>query len=212
MTSAVPTETLRERKRRAVQAELVAVAQELFVQNGYESTTVEQIAAGVGISVRTFFRYFPSKEALVLGKYEQLGDELSGRFCSRSTRESVWVSLRRMFDYVIEYAAKDRSSERMREIDRIVNGTDSLRAAYLERMERVQARIAELVAARLSEDGTSRQDRDAAATAIVAAAFACMTAASKRATATDIPLDTALDEAMRAVSSASAGIMLTSLY
>jgi AcrR family transcriptional regulator len=43
--------------------ELIAV--ELFTANGFEKTTVEQIAAKAGVSRRTFFRYFDSKSAVL---------------------------------------------------------------------------------------------------------------------------------------------------
>lgn len=46
--------TLRERTQLAVQAELIDVAQRLFVEHGYEATTVD----AAGLSKRSFFRYF----------------------------------------------------------------------------------------------------------------------------------------------------------
>jgi AcrR family transcriptional regulator len=50
------------------------LAQDLFVAQGYDETTIDDIAAAAGLSRRTLFRYFASKEDLVLGKYEILGD------------------------------------------------------------------------------------------------------------------------------------------
>src|SRR5882762_4707966 len=60
-----PTElapTLMERRRQSALEEIVDVALELFVRNGFEATTVETIAAAAGCSPRTFYRYFGSKE------------------------------------------------------------------------------------------------------------------------------------------------------
>ena len=54
--------TLMERRRQSALAEIVDVALELFVRNGFEATTVESIAATAGCSPRTFYRYFGSKE------------------------------------------------------------------------------------------------------------------------------------------------------
>jgi AraC-like DNA-binding protein len=59
--------SLRERTRRAVQAELVEVAQRLFVERGYEQTTADAIAGAAGMSKRSLFRYFRSEEDLVEG-------------------------------------------------------------------------------------------------------------------------------------------------
>lgn len=51
-------------------AELERVALELFDRDGFDSTTVEQIAEAAGISRRTFFRYYASKNDLVWGEFD----------------------------------------------------------------------------------------------------------------------------------------------
>lgn len=56
------TTDLRERRRRATRAEIEAVALDLFAERGSERTTVGDIAAAAGVSQRTFFRLFPTKE------------------------------------------------------------------------------------------------------------------------------------------------------
>jgi AcrR family transcriptional regulator len=62
--------TLRHRVRLQTAAEIEAASFALFAEHGFEATTVEQIAARVGISPRTFFRYFPTKEAVVFAHHE----------------------------------------------------------------------------------------------------------------------------------------------
>ncbi len=56
---------LRERKKGATRRELLATANRHFHEKGFEATTIDEICAEVGISRRTFFRYFPTKEDLV---------------------------------------------------------------------------------------------------------------------------------------------------
>ncbi|MEV6103954.1 TetR family transcriptional regulator [Streptomyces sp. NPDC051940] len=59
---------LREQKKAATRQALQQAALLLFEEHGFERTTVKDIAAAAGVTERTFFRYFPSKEDLVLGE------------------------------------------------------------------------------------------------------------------------------------------------
>src|SRR5437899_5627900 len=56
---------LRERKKLKTRAAIQKEALRLFLEKGYEATTIEDIAEAVEISPSTFFNYFPSKEAVV---------------------------------------------------------------------------------------------------------------------------------------------------
>lgn len=64
--------SLRARKQAATHEALYQAALRRFEANGYEDTTVDQIAADAGVSRRTFFRYFDSKEAVVFAKQPEL--------------------------------------------------------------------------------------------------------------------------------------------
>src|SRR5947199_10224343 len=85
---------VRERTRRAVRGELTQLAVDLFVEKGYDETTIDDLAAAAGMSKRTFFRYFASKEELVMGKYEFLGQQLAETLPARPAAEPPWVPLR----------------------------------------------------------------------------------------------------------------------
>jgi AcrR family transcriptional regulator len=197
MSEAMP-QGIRERTRRLAQTELTVVAQDLFLEQGYAATTVDQIAAAAGMSKRTFFRYFPSKDDLVIGKYDLFGDRIAEALDARPAEEPVWDSLRRVFDITLDYVQDDRARARNDAMDRIVQSSPQLNAGYLEKMQRVQEILVGRVAARLKQQG--RNSAGPKPAAIVGAAFACMQSARTAWLDSDQtqPFGAYLDEAMSA--------------
>src|ERR1700756_1852097 len=81
---ATKAEGLRERNRRETQQRIADVAMELFVAHGFEATTLDEIAAVAGISRRTFFHYFRSKDDLLLAHLEGYSDALKAAVLKHS--------------------------------------------------------------------------------------------------------------------------------
>ena len=72
----------------AIRTELTAVAVRLFTEHGFAETTARDIAQAVGVSERTFFRYFTSKEDVVFGAQQELGADLARRLAARPANEA----------------------------------------------------------------------------------------------------------------------------
>ncbi|HEY4456963.1 MAG TPA: helix-turn-helix domain-containing protein [Pseudonocardiaceae bacterium] len=191
--------SLRERTREAVRQQLLDTAVTLFVDQGYEATTVDQIAAEAGMSKRSFFRYFGTKEDLILGKQDRQGEQFAQALRDRPPAEPLWTSLRRMFDDVVAYMSDPDKAASAREIQRITQESAPLRAAYLDRMLRTQAGIVAVARERAQATGQAWTDDDPAPLALVGAAFSCLTAAYLTASASGEPLQRALDRAMAAL-------------
>jgi TetR/AcrR family transcriptional regulator, regulator of mycofactocin system len=80
--NAVSTAGKAGRRRLTSRAELEHVAFDLFDQDGFDQTTVDDIAAAAGISRRTFFRYFRSKNDVVWGDFDAMLDMMRARLAA----------------------------------------------------------------------------------------------------------------------------------
>jgi AcrR family transcriptional regulator len=94
----LPEASLRERKKQATRRALRAAGLRLVAERGYSNVTVEDIAEAAQVSPRTFFNYFPSKEAAVLGSGPERAEELRRRIAGQPPAlgplEAVWVVFR----------------------------------------------------------------------------------------------------------------------
>ena len=143
----------------------------LFTQQGYDETTVAQIAREAGVSQRTLFRYFGTKEDLIGGSQERFVSVLKDTVRERPVDAGAWEALRAAFEAALSlHASREEALERFR----LVHHTDSLRAAYLGKRVRCQEELLPLLEARPAPSGTDRGQ----ARAIVATAFACFDAAT----------------------------------
>lgn len=72
-----PNLGLRERKKRRTRTTLIDVAADLCVRQGYDNTTVEQIASAAEVSSRTFNRYFASKESVIAAFADEIDEDMA---------------------------------------------------------------------------------------------------------------------------------------
>src|SRR5205085_5973150 len=102
--------SLRERKKRLAQATIEEAALRLFQQKGYEQTSIQDIADAVLMSSRTFFRYFASKEEVLLEPMRAIQSE-GLRFLEHAApTESPHAALRATFEYLASRYQQQRAS------------------------------------------------------------------------------------------------------
>lgn len=157
---------LRALTRASVRDQVADVALQLFDENGFDETTVDDIAATVGISARSFFRYFPAKEDVVIHDPEPIGALVRDAVLARPATEPVWSVLRHAFEALGNMEPNDTT--RNLRIMRVMMSTASLRARNLEKhivcAEMLEAAIVERL------DGAERMFR---AQTLIHAALAC---------------------------------------
>ncbi|MFI5302692.1 MAG: TetR family transcriptional regulator [Polyangiales bacterium] len=141
---------LRAKKKAAVYKHLTDAAFRLFGECGFERTTIDDLAKGAGVSPRTFFRYFESKEDVVLGWLLRLGDELAANVATRPKSEAPWTALKHAAHDAIAPHTGDRA-QTLRLL-RLLSDTPSLRARHLEKQAAWQQAIAVEVAKRMGVD------------------------------------------------------------
>ena len=61
---------LRERKKRLLRQQLSDTATEMFVERGFEGVRITEIAEACGVSEKTVYNYFPTKESLILDRWQ----------------------------------------------------------------------------------------------------------------------------------------------
>ena len=193
---------LRERTRRAVQKEITDTANALFVERGYEATTIDDIAAAVGMSQRSVFRYFPTKEEIVVGKFDFVADDMLAELRARPAGEPVWQSLRRALDLLVPYVDAPGKHEVAEPMQRIVFQTPALLASYLLKLQRMQDAAETALRERAAQAGKPYAAADPAPRAITGAAFGCLVAAQHAwlADGAKGAFADAIDRAMSAVS------------
>ena len=87
---------LRERKKRQTRATIQREGLRLIAERGYDATTCEQIAAAAEVSTATLFRYFPTKEDIVL--QDGYDPVIAAAVVARPAQEAPLVAVRRGFD------------------------------------------------------------------------------------------------------------------
>jgi AcrR family transcriptional regulator len=157
-------DTLRERTRRAVRAEIAEAAVALFAERGFDETTVEDIARAVGMTKRSFFRYFPTKEDAVFAGTEVLVEQVVADLEARPAGEDPWECLHqvlRRWQERIHSSAAELAGERL------IASTPALRARLHQKRELWRQAARDVLVSRGGLDDFSADLLTNAATAVL---------------------------------------------
>jgi AcrR family transcriptional regulator len=152
---------LRERKKARTRAEIQRHALRLFRERGYEATTVSQIAEAAEVSDSTFFRYFPTKEEVVL--WDDLDPLIFESFEAQPAELSPIQALRAALREVLTRSSAADQAE-LRERVALILSVPPLRAMLLDGLDGPMRLLAEAIAER-----TGRSPDDPAVRALAGA-------------------------------------------
>ncbi|KIF77840.1 hypothetical protein QR77_36440 [Streptomyces sp. 150FB] len=186
---------MRDVARRAVQAEIASAAMRLFLERGFDETTVDHIATEVGISPRSVFRYFDTKEDMAIGNMTQLGLVVAETMESRPTEEDPWVAVRHALNVAVTSIEDGESG--LRTATMLAN-TPALDAAMVRKHAQWQRLLVPHVESRLKGTTATRRLK---AEAIVSCALSCLQVAATEWTRMEgkAPLGDLVDQAIAAV-------------
>lgn len=148
-----PTGGLRARKKYRTRQDLRRAALALVAERGLDAVTTDEIAAAAGVSPRTFFNYFTSKEECLVGNDPALAESLAGELVARPADESPLEALRAVFlDYT---AGATMDHEMWRQRLAVIDANPSLLPALHGSSAGMERRLTQAVAERLGTDPVS---------------------------------------------------------
>ncbi|MER7244924.1 TetR/AcrR family transcriptional regulator [Kribbella sp. NPDC000426] len=159
------TEGLRERKKRAMRQQLSDTAAEMFLEQGYDAVRVADVAEACGVSEKTVFNYFPSKEALVLDRLEPTADALRTHLADPAL-PPVAAMLKVLDDELQGISVSLTTAKavtRYRRFGDLIHETPSLRAYQSDVAERFADVAAEVLASRFGLEPGDPEPQVAAA-------------------------------------------------
>jgi AcrR family transcriptional regulator len=154
---------LRERKKAKTRQAIQDHALRLFREQGYDRTTVEQIAEAAEVSPSTFFRYFPTKEDVVM--YDALDPLLMEAFRRQPAHLTSLQAMREAMHEVWGALTPEQMDEQI-ERGRLAYTVPALRERYVLEMVRTVGLMVDLVAERLGRDPSDFEIRVATGAAM----------------------------------------------
>lgn len=159
-------EGLRERKKRAMRRQLSDTAARMFLERGFDAVRVADVGEACGVSEKTVFNYFPSKEALLLDRLEATADALRAHLPNPALTPvgAMLTILDHELDDLATALDADRALEQYRKFGDLIRNTPSLRAYQSAIADRFVDIAAEALATRTGLRPDDPEPQIAAAT------------------------------------------------
>jgi AcrR family transcriptional regulator len=141
---------LREKKAQRNRIRIVAEALKLFARNGYEQTTMESIAEAAEISPSTLYRYFPSKDLIVLARFTSYSEHFSQVFANHSMNHPIDEALAEAIFSAL--AVEDEQPNETLLVRSIIDQSPIARARLWDYLADQQRLLAEQLALRMRLD------------------------------------------------------------
>jgi AcrR family transcriptional regulator len=136
----------------------------LFRERGFAAVSVDEIAAAAEVSRSTFFRYFGSKEAVLLEDLDENGDVFLTALAGRPSNETPWRAFEEALVTTSIEASARRTVEEQRAVDDLLRNDPALSGRRLQELTRWTDLIARAFARRGGRTEPDLEDRLAAAT------------------------------------------------
>ncbi|QDZ14801.1 acyl-CoA-like ligand-binding transcription factor [Humibacter ginsenosidimutans] len=169
-TDDVPRPGLRERKKARTRASIQSHALRLFTEQGYDATTIDQIIDAAEVSESTFFRYFPTKESVVL--FDDFDPAIIAAFEAQPPGTGPVAAMRAALREAMS-GLTDEQREEQRERLALVVGVPVLRGALLDQLSQAMLLLTSAIADRVGRSADDYEVRTVAG-AIIGCMFAVL--------------------------------------
>jgi AcrR family transcriptional regulator len=164
-TGGPQAEGLRERKKRLMRQQLSDTATQMFMERGFDAVRVTEIAEACGVSEKTVFNYFPTKESLILDRLEATMASLKSGLAqpgvdpAEAALRILDQELTAMTSWLAAQDDPVQASAAIRRFGVLIQASPSLRAHQSDMVDQFTAVAAEILAGRagLSPDDPEPQ-------------------------------------------------------
>lgn len=142
----------RERKRRQTRERIEQAAMSLFLERGFDATTIEEITEAADVSKRSFFDYFPSKEEVVFAWQDSFADRLMAAIAERPASDSSVKAVEEALIVTVTASADERAMA----LGELIHRTPTLKARDQLKYAKLEQKLTEALIARKGGDPQAR--------------------------------------------------------